>query len=219
MATPPDIQVLDSDEDHTKQIHFAGDLRTVILDVAAFQKKMNSLSFITYSDESSAPSKAKLVRGENGLDGNVEFLTLVHGKSFVRKQIETILNGVISENKLKFKSGEKVQWLLCMQRRWLNMQRIVSQAAKRQKKTDWLQIIPLHAVKNQEPHEKNQDSETMMDETDNENEDEDEDEDEGEEEEGDNDDKEKDDGEKEVRSKPAACTPDTSFADTQVDEL
>ncbi len=112
MATPPDIQVLDSDEDHTKQIHFAGDLRTVILDVAAFQKKMNSLSFITYSDESSAPSKAKLVRGENGLDGNVEFLTLVHGKSFVRKQIETILNGVISENKLKFKSGEKVQWLL-----------------------------------------------------------------------------------------------------------
>ena len=219
MATPPDIQVLDSDEDHTKQIHFAGDLRTVILDVAAFQKKMNSLSFITYSDESSAPSKAKLVRGENGLDGNVEFLTLVHGKSFVRKQIETILNGVISENKLKFKSGEKVQWLLCMQRRWLNMQRIVSQAAKRQKKTDWLQILPLHAVKIQEPHEKNQDSETMMDETDNENEDEDEDEDEGEEEEGENDDKEKDDGEKEVRSKPAACTPDTSFADTQVDEL
>ncbi len=76
---------------------------------------------------------------------------------------------------------------------------------------------PFACCKNQEPHEKNQDSETMMDETDNENEDEDEDE--GEEEEGENDDKEKDDGEKEVRSKPAACTPDTSFADTQVDEL
>ena len=97
-----------------------------------------------YSDEHPDPQKAKLVRGDKGIDANIEFLEIVGLQSFGKAQVSTILEGVAAANHLKFKTpAEKQAWAGALQKRWMNMCRVLSQAeARKPKPKEWGPSFP-----------------------------------------------------------------------------
>ena len=145
------LKVPDSDEEpatkpgKAKKGRFDGDLKEVILPLARLQADKNKFGFIVYDDENPDPQKAKLVRGEGGIDANLNFLEIVGPRSFGKLQVAKILKGIAKENNLKFKNTtEKDEWIQCLQRRWLNMSRVISQAEARRPTPKWVRILPWH---------------------------------------------------------------------------
>ena len=72
--------------------------------LAALQKSVNKYSFIVYSDENKNPQKAKLIRGENGIDANLEFLGIIGNTRLGKLKVQRILLEVANINNLKFTS-------------------------------------------------------------------------------------------------------------------
>ena len=61
------------DESGTSRLTFCGDEGELASKVGAMQKKIGTLTLITYSDESAIPAKSRLVRGPKGVDGTLNF--------------------------------------------------------------------------------------------------------------------------------------------------
>ena len=111
--------------------------------LAALQKHMNKYSFIVYSDENKNPQKAKLIRGENGIDANLEFLGIIGNTRLGKLKVQRILLEVADINKLKFTSkAEKTKWVEVMTVRWMNICRVVSVADGKKVRPRWASILP-----------------------------------------------------------------------------
>ena len=138
------------DESGTSRLTFCGDEGELASKVGAMQKKIGTLTLITYSDESAIPAKSRLVRGPKGVDGNIEFLEIIHdfqpNLSFSKETVTSVLKTIVKDNSMKFKdTKEKEQWIEAMSRRWRNLCRNVSQAEMREPMPKWmLTIIPWH---------------------------------------------------------------------------
>ena len=83
------------------------DIQTLVVKLAAFQTQKNRVAFITYESENPNTQKAKLLRGENGIEGNIGFLEIVKDTALSKKQVRKVLEGVLRENSLKLKKDEK----------------------------------------------------------------------------------------------------------------
>ena len=139
---------MSEEDDKSGRLTFKGDEKPLITKLCELQKKLGTMSLISYEDESEVPSKSKLIRGEKGIDGNIEFLGIVHASqpnmSYGKNAVKKILENVAAENKLKFKNNtEKDDWIKTMSCRWRNVCRQASQGESRKPKPNWVnKILP-----------------------------------------------------------------------------
>lgn len=135
--------------------HFAGSASAI---AEVLENFAASPSLCKYSDESDTTGKAKLVRGDLGIEGGHQLLTELHGlqpnlsftKNQIRAALSLVLKKLIEHSKdtstkswaAKLTKQEQTDWLETLQRRIRNMCRIAAQGQLKSPNTAWVKALP-----------------------------------------------------------------------------
>ena len=98
----------------------------LIKELSKLLSKIGTLTLITYRDESEKPEHSKLFIED--IAKNIDLLVILHeaqpNLSFSKGKVNTILQGVAKESRIKFKDqAENDDWVTTNCRRWQNMTR------------------------------------------------------------------------------------------------
>ena len=98
----------------------------LIKELSKLLSKIGTLTLITYRDESEKPEHSKLFIED--IAKNIDLLVILHeaqpNLSFSKGKVNTILQGVAKESRIKFKDQEENDdWVTTNCRRWQNMTR------------------------------------------------------------------------------------------------
>jgi hypothetical protein len=108
----------------------------------------NGASFCRYRDESAIVTEAKLVHGDDGVEGHLGLLTELHSLqanlSFTKVLVDEALGKIFADFKdeWKMKNGDLDDWRVTLQRRIRNLCRCVSQGGVKSAGAQWVKNLP-----------------------------------------------------------------------------